>query len=185
MSAAIKMARANRGDPGLFGDVGRFITGAAGSILPGPLGAAGRLAHKALGGGKAKPKTDPREGRTPAQYQAWLKRQGGGRPGTGFAPQDPTQMPTPGVVGALQRFVPGGATGTQMTPYRPAGYKLNETGYFLKDGTYVEPYSKWVKIRQRNPLNPKAASKAISRLESAKKAIQKINRFSIRKKKDC
>jgi hypothetical protein len=42
-----------------------------------------------------------------------------------------------------------------------------------------------VKNRRRNPLNPKAASRAISRLESAKRAVKDLGRVSIRKRTTC
>lgn len=63
----------------------------------------------------------------------------------------------------------------------PKGYRLNKTGYYTKSGGWVEPGTKYVKIRRRNPLNPKAADRAISRITSAKKASAKLSRVSIRK----
>lgn len=76
-----------------------------------------------------------------------------------------------------------------MTPVNgagvPAGYRPNKSSYFLRDGTFVEKGSRLVKARRRNPLNPRAADRAISRLESAKKAATRLNRISIRKKKCC
>jgi len=62
----------------------------------------------------------------------------------------------------------------------PVGSHLNKSSYFLKNGTFVPEGSRCVKNRRRNPLNPRAASRAISRLESAKKAVRSIDRFSIR-----
>ena len=94
-------------------------------------------------------------------------------------------IPTPGVGGAIERFVPGGNTGFQPGGQAPSGFHLNKTSYFLKDGTFVPKGTKWVKNRRRNPLNPKAASRAISRLESAKKATKRINRVTIRKPAAC
>ena len=64
----------------------------------------------------------------------------------------------------------------------PSGYHVNESDYFLKDGTFVEAGSRWVKNRKRNPLNPKAASKAIGRIESLKRATARFSRITIRKK---
>jgi hypothetical protein len=103
-----------------------------------------------------------------------------------FAPQQP-QIPAPGIPAAVQRFIPGGQTG--MMPAvatggigSPAGYHVNKSDYFLMDGTFVPAGSRWVKNRQRNPLNPRAASKAISRIEQLKRATARFSRITIRKK---
>lgn len=182
MSAAIKAARQprGRGDPGLFGFLGkaaRGVLGVAGSIVPGPIGAGLTAIHKATG--RRQPL--PARIQTPEQRQRWFEQN------TSFAPAPPMPgpgvRPTPGIAGMAQRAIPGGAIGYEPTGVCiPKGYKLNETGYHLKDGTYVPPNSKIVKIRKRNPLNPRAASKAISRLESAKKASERLRRITIRKK---
>ena len=86
----------------------------------------------------------------------------------------------------------GGATiGGPPTPAAngmglpPKGYRLNKSSYWLRDGTFVPKGTRWVKARRRNPLNPRAASNAIRRLESAKKAVARINRISIRKPRKC
>jgi len=62
----------------------------------------------------------------------------------------------------------------------PSGYHYNKTSYFLKDGTFVPEGTKLVKNRRRNPLNPRAASRAISRLESAKKAVKRLDRITVK-----
>ena len=62
------------------------------------------------------------------------------------------------------------------------GYKLNKTGYFLRDGTWIAPESVWIKKRRRNSLNPKAMDRALSRIDSGKNAWKKMGRVTIRKK---
>lgn len=187
MSLAMQVAktpsarRNARGDPGLFGTLGKIggaALGVAGSVLPGPVGGIASAAGRALSGGrgsKSRPKPPGWATASAENYAKWARREG--------LPPVPggIQTPTPGVSGFLQRTVPGGATGYDVQCI-PKGYKLNETGYFLQDGTYVEPQSKIVKIRKRNPLNPRAASRAIRRLKSAKKAASSLNQISIRKK---
>lgn len=84
-----------RGDPGLFGFLGKVVKtglGLAGKILPGPLGVAARFGSGLFGGGRPAPR---------------------------FAPIGPMRMsqampggtPIPGMRGFFQRGVPGGATG--------------------------------------------------------------------------
>lgn len=67
----------------------------------------------------------------------------------------------------------------------PSGMHPNKSDYFLKDGTFVAKGTRCVKNRRRNPLNPRALDRAISRIQSAKKASKKISRVTVRKKKKC
>ena len=48
-----------------------------------------------------------------------------------------------------------------------SGYHLNKSDYFLKSGQFIRKGSACVKNRRRNPLNPRAADRAIGRLRSA------------------
>ena len=50
----------------------------------------------------------------------------------------------------------------------PAGYHLNKSSYFLKDGTYVEKGTRYVRNRRRNPMNPRALKRAVARIDAAK-----------------
>jgi len=115
-------------------------------------------------------------------------------------PGDPTQIgpvmrpmqgtqvmvPKPGVVGAIQRFVPGGFTGTQVATVQangacPTGHRPNKTSYFLKDGTFVPKGTRCVKRRQRNPMNPRALSRAIGRVDAGKRFQSRMNEISTAK----
>ena len=184
MSLTVKVARsrvAGRGmpgvgDPGLFGTLGSILggaTGILGKILPGPIGAAARAVSRLLPTARQ---------RTSGPSMAPVRR----APFAPFAPAAMPQMqqPVPGITGFLQRGFPGGETGMMDAPPigAPSGYHVNETAYFLKDGTYVPEQSRWVKNRRRNPLNPRAASKAIGRIEALKRATARFSRITIRKK---
>ena len=164
-----------QGDPGIFGDIGRFIGGTVAPMIPvvGPLIGAGITGlSNAL---------DPQRPKTIAQTAPILVQD------RGFGmPQGYPQLPqrTPGIGGAAQRFFPGGATGYEGGG-PPKGYRLNKSGYFLKSGEYVAPGTKYVKIRRRNPLNPKALDRAISRIESGKKASKRLGRVTVRKPQSC
>lgn len=167
MSLATKAGRATSqggmvgrvpyGDPGLFGAIGGALKGAVtGFVGSGfnPLGAIGGAVSSFTGGG--------------GQPQG--------------LPSNLPALPTPGVPGMIQRALPGGKSGYVSQGPPPKGYRLNKTSYFLKDGTFVPEGSRYVKIRRRNALNPRALSRAMSRLTSAKKASKQLSRISIRKK---
>lgn len=182
MSLATKSAMARRrpiagrpgqyqGDPGILGGI---LGGIGGFLTGGPVGAVAG----ALGGFKGvskPPATTP--GLSAVPTSGLLANFGGGS-------QLPAAIPRPGVSGAVQRILPGGESG-YMSAGVPKGMRLNKSGYWLKSGEYVPPGTRYVKSRRRNPLNPKAASRAISRLESAKKAVKRLNRITIRKATSC
>jgi hypothetical protein len=60
----------------------------------------------------------------------------------------------------------------------PVGHHLNKTGYYTKHG-YVAKGTVCVKNRRRNPLNPRALSRSMSRIHSAKKAAHFLDRIHI------
>ena len=170
MSLAVKTARAasqggigptrsvGAGDPGLFG----ALKGAVGGFLRGgPLGA--------LGGAVSGYRSTPGERWGPQRQQV---------------PQ--IQLPMPPAGGG--RLVMNGARGPGqvVSPAGsliscPAGTRPNKTAYYLKNGQFVDVGTRCVKIRRRNPLNPRALSRAISRIESGKRAAKRLSRISIRK----
>jgi hypothetical protein len=63
-----------------------------------------------------------------------------------------------------------------------AGYHLNKTGYWVNGSDlipgahYVAKGTKWVKNRQRNPFNPRAASRSMSRLSSLSHGMKALER---------
>ena len=185
MSYAMKVARAQTlGDPGLFGFIGKAIgtvARVAGSVLPGPIGTVARV----IGGQlvQAKP-----------IKQASL--QGGSLPGIGYGgpargPAIPigAAKPFQGVVPPSILTLPG--TVDQFATPRPGvgcdqpGFHRNRTGYYTKRYGWVEKGSVCVKNRRRNPLNPRALSRSLARLTSAKKAVRCLGDFTVRPKKSC
>jgi len=81
-------------------------------------------------------------------------------------------VPKPGVGAFFERLIPGGATGLQVQAANglapPRGFHVNKSSYFLKDGTFIEKGSVFVKNRRRNPLNPRALRNAIGRVDAGK-----------------
>ena len=153
-----------QGDPGLFSFLGKAARGITGVVsrlgIPIVSGAAG-VASSLLGGGM---------------------RSGPGFQQIPFQPipmQTAGQIPAPGVAGFMQRAIPGGATGMQGCGN---GTRPNKSGYYVQGGQYVAPGTVCVKRRRMNPLNPRALSKAMRRIESAKRATTVLNRITIRKK---
>ncbi len=84
---------------------------------------------------------------------------------------------------------PGAVVGTTTTTYGgggpkpgpqgcPVGYHFNRTTYYTAKGR-VEKGTRCVKNRRRNPLNPRALSRSMSRIHSAKKAAHFLDRIQI------
>jgi len=140
------------GDPGIFGDIFRGIKGAVGGAARGFLGV-----------------QPPRPTAGPGQVQLQFPA---------FGPQ----VPAPGVLPAIQRALPGGATGMMAGCAPMSGYHLNKSEYFLKSGEFVPAQSRYVRNRKRNPANARATSRAISRVVGAKRYASSLSRVSIRKK---
>ena len=74
---------------------------------------------------------------------------------------------------------------TKMLAGKPTGwpgYHWNKSSYFLMSGEYVPAGTRAVKNRRRNPCNPRAVSRALSRVKSAKRFAKSISHVSIRKR---
>ena len=180
-----------QGDPGIFGFLGgvaKRVTGAVSRLgIPGISAGAGFVSG-ALGGILGRKTAKTRQAAQTGLGAGLLPFTGGttgmGMPVRRFLPGG-AQVPVPGFRGAIERFLPGGRTG--MMPVQNGGgppgpgYHINKSDYFLKDGTFIPKGSMWVKNRRRNPLNPRALSRAMSRLTSAKNAAKALGRITIRK----
>lgn len=188
MSLAIKAARARQfrrtpmGDPGLFGFINSVAKGLSGlPVVGGVANVVDRLipdpAPTIVGRPISAPFVPQGPGVPPAPP--------GGQIRVGPITIDPLGAGAPGMGVAFGPQITAAGPQNGSAPVVPSGYHLNKTGYFLKDGTYVAPRSRYVKNRRRNPLNPRALSRALSRLDSAKKAATVMQRFSIRKPKRC
>lgn len=191
MSLAMKAAKHGYvGDPGLFGFLGKAI-GAVSNVLPGPLGMVGKAVSNVMAPQKPsvnvaqqiKPGVMITSGSIPTGVPSL--------PGVGqFPPLKPDSIKTTGsglvtpyggvgTVSQTQYFSPNGSACAVK------GTHVNKQGYFLRNGQYVAPGSKCVKNRRRNPLNPRALSRAMSRLESAKRASKALQRITIKDSKGC
>jgi hypothetical protein len=176
------------GDPGIFGTIWGGIKGAVGGLVTGgPLGMVGGAIRGALDQGKtvttAQPFLPPLVGpygSMPLPTTLPIQEvRNGGRPPTGRE--------------RVEMILPGGRTGYEaMTAedqragrQSSAGYHWNKAGYFLKSGQWVGKGTREVKNRRRNPLNPRALDRSISRITSAKRASKKLGRISIRKAAAC
>lgn len=188
MSGAIKAARGGsravaQGDPGLFGGLIGGFKGFGGSFLSGGNPFAG-AASGAVAGFRGAPSLST----VPPPISVAMGRPPSGRP---QGPRGARVIPTPGIVGRIQRFLPGGATGlemagaaatgTDMVPFIPKGFHPNKSAYFLRDGTFVAKGSKFVKNRRRNPLNPRALRRAIGRIDAGKIWQGKLHEISTAK----
>jgi len=190
--SAIFQRRHYRGDPGLFGFIGKAIGGiakVAGSLLPGPAG----MIAQGVGGllaGNGKPK-NPSVAAIPLPATIM--------PTLSYAGTPPLAQEPDSVVsrGGLTMQGPFGlglqAGGSQTSYYSPAptggagvacqkGYHLNKSGFYSKSRGWVPAGSVCVKNRKRNPLNPRALSRSIARLHSAKNAAAFLSRVTIREK---
>lgn len=187
MSMALKQSKARAGanfstlgaagfvgDPGLFGSIFSGIKKAAG-FIPGPIGAVARTFF----GPTSPAPTAPILVRPPTNFPGPQGHTLPTFPVNVFqeAPNGRGQVPVPGTRGAIERFVPGGRTGLMACP---SGQHPNKTAYWTKSEGFIEAGTKCVKNRRRNPLNPRAASRAIQRIESAKKATRSLSRITIK-----
>lgn len=157
-AGTVHNGRGPTGDPGLFGFL-KGVAKTAGSFLTGGPVAAVSTAANLITGRRATP-------RVPTGS-------------IGFAQQGPGQrvVPAPGPRAAIQRALPFGQTGLMVERNGAVGTKLacpggfhpNKASYFLRDGTFVPEGSRCVKNRRRNPMNPRALRRAVSRVEMGKK----------------
>lgn len=171
----------------LFSVLGKIGGGIVGGLLGGPAGAAaGFEAGGRLLGGKSTPATPGRPSYLPAPAINVAS----------IAPQSPyPQLPVlrpdsvvvrPGVTipglysggGSTTTYYPPAGGGAAAGPGKacPAGYHWNRTSYFTKRG-FVAKGTACVKNRRRNPLNPRALSRSMSRIVSAKKAAHFLDRI--------
>ena len=202
MSLQIRVAKA-QGDPGLFGFLGKAVGTIAKvgtSFIPGPAGAIARgLTSRIFGGGGAVAPAAARPLPTVIRTMAPLINGAAGPNAWGVSPVPNVVFPESRGFGRGQdpgQFIPAtGEVGFDTTPAIgcPSGYKPNKSGYYRRikspgnpEGSvyYIAPKSRCVKIRKRNAANPRAADRALNRIQSAKRFATKMNRVTIRKKCD-
>jgi len=163
-----------RGDPGFLSTLGGALKGGTiGLLTGGPAGLVTGALSGAVGGFASPAPSVPYPPNVPGPMGI-------------YGPQVPLTR-VPGVTGALQRALPGGATGYEVTLPQggggaPQGFHLNRTGYYTSAG-YVPAGSKWVRNRRRNISNGPANQRALRRLvawdkadRSRRRALKSINR---------
>ncbi len=91
----------------------------------------------------------------------------------------------PSLRGRISAILPGGDPGLMVegspTIGCASGYHPNRSEYFLRSGEFVARGSRCVKNRRRNPMNPRALSRAIARVDSGKALQGKLAEISTRK----
>lgn len=185
-----------RGDPGFFSFLGGlaktvskvagFVPG-VGSVISAGADELGNLFGGGGGGassrgGAVAPKVARTGGRGGPSFSM------GGRPATpisiaklsrgnvtqaGFAGADNGTQATDPVSGLP---VPRGGRSGPVTGANIRGHHLNRSSYTLKDGTHVEKGTKLVTNRRRNPGNPRALHRAVSRMVSFEHMSSRVNK---------
>lgn len=172
---AMYYSRARAGQQGDFGSILSGI-GKAVSFIPG-VGTIAGAGLQALGGVLTKKPKAPTIAPTPS--------------GPGFGTMPVLNLP-PLTGGALPISSGGGmvpvSTGGALVPAgkpgqcAPSGYHWNKSGYWsnesklLPGASWTEPGTKLVKNRHRNAFNPKAASRAMSRLSALSAGMKTLER---------
>lgn len=191
MSLAIRTARQYAvGDPGLFGFLGKAaggLLGLAGNVLPGPIGgiaklAGGILSPKPISVAKAGISMTPTNRQLTSTYSppgfSGVKlgpiQIGTSRPGIGSVQPPQLMGGGSGPSGVMSGALVGSGQGTPCA----SGYHYNKSRYYSTKYGVVERGSVCVKNRRRNPLNPRALSRAMSRVKSAQKAVRCLQLFA-------
>ncbi len=181
----MRVARAQyQGDPGLLGGIVNFIGGAATGLLSGgPLGA--------IKGGISSllPKQT-----TPVIRSQTPIPQGSALPGTGIQIQLPKAGPSGIDLGGIKAGTFGPAalpsngfggvqSGSSSTAPGAklciAGHHINKSTYLTRNGI-VQAGTACVKNRRMNPLNPRAASRAMRRLDGFSRATRSVEKMMTR-----
>jgi hypothetical protein len=190
----------NRMDIGQAGDflgIGKLlkkvISGPIGSVLkviPGVgqvVSAVGMGASVLAGSGGKKSKTAGPSGQSLGVAQAGLPSLADIQ--RMLTPTFTNPLSSPGVGVSTAGMIPGHSDiartlGVGSVSNIPKGYRLNKSRYYIDDplipgseqGREIEPGSRIVKIRHRNPFNPKAASRAMSRLSALHHGMKSLER---------
>lgn len=175
MSLSIKSARlANRGPANMQGGILGDLWGAAKGAVGGAVGAVFRGGNPLAGA------------------------VGGAVRGFKGGPAPIRALPIPGIAGSGS-VVPGptfgfagpngqngGGGAYAVSPAGtviacPRGTHANASDYFLKDGSFIAKGSRCVQNRRRNPMNPRALGRAISRVESGKRWQSKLGEITTKR----
>lgn len=165
-----------RGDPGLFGAIGKFVGGVAKTVGKAALGAVGgAIKATPIGGAVMNIISSPRVG-APVSRNIVAQQQPIVLPNNPFAFGEPEPNVPVVTTGG------GGSPGTAVALCAPAGYHLNKSGYWKSDSDLL-PGASWhpkgtvlVKNRRQNPFNPRAASRAMARMGSLYRAMKVLDK---------
>lgn len=168
-----------RGDPGLFGSIGKFIGGVAKGVGKAAFGIAkGAFAATPVGAAI-----------TGAVSSLGANRIGAPASRTNVGSWQPPIILPPPTGDFADPNIPiietgggGVGPGTAVALCNTRGYHLNRKGYWKDDGPmlpgahWVPPGTACVKNRRMNPFNPRAASRAMRRLASLSKGMKTLNK---------
>lgn len=156
------------GDPGLFDVIGKALGGVV-KVAGGAVG--GFLSGGPLGAVKGGISALIPAPKVAAQSFAGLPvlRAGG-------------TTALPGGVPTVSSFGPSSGPGTAMQRQNcTKGYHLNKSAYFHKRlNMWVDEGSACVRNRRMNPLNPRAASRAMRRLDGFSKATRSVEKMMVK-----
>lgn len=166
MSMMLKAARGRgasrmspQGDPGLFGFLGKVGKGILGAATGGVSTTIIDGVGSALGGKKnARPQPPGPAAAAPPMGTLTVNPPFLGGPGVGVSIAGRSPAPVP-------------VAGTAMAGMKlacPSGFHPNKSSYFLRSGQFVPAGSRCVKNRRRDPMNPRALKRAVSRIDAGK-----------------
>lgn len=168
-------SRARAGQQGDFGSILSGI-GKAVSFIPG-VGTIAGAGLQALGGALTKKPKAP----TIAPAAGPGISSGGALVATGGLPSMP-QLGGLTLAGGGTSMATTGTAVAKAGSCAPAGYHWNKSGYWrnesklLPGASWQEPGTVLVRNRKRNPFNPRAASRAMSRLASLSMGMRTLER---------
>lgn len=165
----------NRGDPGIFGAIGKAL-GSVAKVVGKGVGslALGAIRSTPLGGAISSVLSGTRIGAPTSRTMAAPYVNPGSFPGM-------NQLDFSGGGGEMVT-VGGGGPGTSVALCAPAGYHLNKSGYWLNESdllpgaSWVAPRTRLVKNRKQNPFNPRAASRAMARLGNLYRGMKVLDK---------
>ena len=190
MSLSISRSRAElgQGDPGLFGFLGKGIKKLGGAALdfsglPNPFGGGGPgISQADLQKAAKRAARGQQIGPVKARLLSVQQGQGNINLPGGIGSINPPFGGSPGIGSQFPTLSPqqgqNGRPPAGMKLACPSGYHPNKSDYFTKSEGFIPEGTKCVKNRRRNPANPRALDRAVSRLNMAKRLQNKLRGFA-------
>lgn len=175
-----------QGDPGIFGAIGKALGKVAKGVAKAafaatPVGAAYNAVRSAFNQPASRPPAPPMNWNPPISLPTLQPN-----PGTGLGPDYPPSEEEP-VPASNTTVVSHPSGGMALVPTSGnvctmKGYHLNRSGYW-SNGSSLIPGAHWVakgtmcvKNRRMNPFNPRAASRAMTRIASLHKGMKALDK---------